>query len=117
MYAWEGIAVPMHSVSKAFIMVFIMYNYHITDPYMLLVINSNTFQLLFRDLPQDDGTDSKDSDISGPHSVDDESFLDVEEGEDDYLDKDINNNEVTSKDSLTSINTITNPAGNSYYIL
>ena len=74
--------------------------------------------MLFRDLVQDDGTDSKDSDISRPHSVDDESFLDVEEeGEDDSLDKDINNNEVTSNDPLTSINTITNPAGNSYYIL
>ena len=76
--------------------------------------------LLFRDVAaQDDDRDNKDSDNSRPHSVDDdESFLDVEEeGEDNYLDKDINNSEVTNKDCLTSINTITNPAGNSYHIL
>lgn len=76
--------------------------------------------MLFRELPQDDGIDNKDSDISSPHSVDDESFLDVEEeSEDNYIDKDVNNSEVTSKeeDSVTSINAITDTAGNSYYIL
>ena len=76
--------------------------------------------MLFRDLPQDDGADNKDGDISSPHSVDDESFLDVEEeSEDNYIDKDVNNSEVTNEeeDSLTSINAITDTAGNSYYVL
>ena len=75
--------------------------------------------MLFRDLPQDDGIDNKDSDISSPHSVDDEPFLDVEdESEDNYIDKDVNNSEVTSKgeDSVTSINAITDTAGNSYIL-
>ena len=78
--------------------------------------------MLFRDVSQDDlhnnddSTDNKDDDISRPESVDNESFLDVEE-DDDLLDNsgpgvNINEEELTKqtleKDCLTSMNTTGN---------
>lgn len=73
---------------------------------------------MFRDVTQDDDsvegcTDKKDNDISGPESVDNESFLDVEEAAGDLLDNndqgvDINEEELIKqtqeKDSLTRMN-------------
>ena len=74
--------------------------------------------MLFRDVSQDDnndddGTDNKD-DISRPESVDNESYLDVEEAED-LLDNsgqgiNINKEELTkqTQDFLASMNTTGN---------
>ena len=78
-----------------------------------------TSNILFRDVPQDDlhdmddndSTDNKGDGVSRPKSVDNESFLDVEEAED-LLDKEgqgvnINEEEPTKQmqeDPLTSIN-------------